>query len=133
MVGASSKKETADDDVYLDAGTISRSITSATGGNFESLVASTNPAVTSVTDDADTTLVSLTASASAAEGTAITYTASLASAAQSQVLVTITGGSVITIASGASTGTVSVTAADDVYLSAEARRVGKACRSRWTP
>jgi hypothetical protein len=111
------------DDVYIDAGTVSRSITGTTAGtgagSFESLVASTVAAVTSVTDDSDTTAVSLTASGSVVEGQNITYTASLGSQAQSQVLVTITDGHVITIASGSSTGTVSVAApSDDVYIDA---------------
>ena len=70
------------------------------------------PTATSPTTSVSATL-SLTASASAVEGTNITYTASLTSAAQSQVLVTITGGSIITIASGSSSGTVSVAAPTD--------------------
>ncbi|MBI5109772.1 MAG: tandem-95 repeat protein, partial [Rhodocyclales bacterium] len=96
--------------VYLDAGTVSASISSATGGNFESLVASTAAAVSSITDDSDLTTVSLTAGSTALEDDSITYTASLTSAAQSQVLVTLSSGSVITIASGSSSGTVSVAA-----------------------
>jgi hypothetical protein len=105
------------EDVYLDSSTVSRSITGATGGNFESLAASTVAATTSISDTTDATTVSLTASPSVAEGGSITYTASLGAAAQGQVLVTITGGSIITIASGASSGTVSVAApGEDVYL-----------------
>jgi hypothetical protein len=105
------------EDVYLDSSTVSRSITGATGGNFESLAASTVAATTSISDTTDATTVSLTASPSIAEGGSITYTASLGAAAQGQVLVTITGGSIITIASGASSGTVSVAApGEDVYL-----------------
>ncbi|MBK9352321.1 MAG: hypothetical protein IPN05_19940 [Sulfuritalea sp.] len=105
------------DDVYLDSSTVSRSITGATGGNFESLAASTVAATTSISDTTDATTVSLTASPSVAEGGSITHTASLGAAAQGQVLVTITGGSIITIASGATSGTVSVAApGEDVYL-----------------
>ncbi|MBK9352334.1 MAG: hypothetical protein IPN05_20005 [Sulfuritalea sp.] len=105
------------EDVYLDSSTVSRSITGATGGNFESLAASTVAATTSISDTTDATTVSLTASPSMAEGGSITYTASLGAAAQGQVLVTITGGSIITIASGATSGTVSVAApGEDVYL-----------------
>ncbi|MBK9352306.1 MAG: hypothetical protein IPN05_19865 [Sulfuritalea sp.] len=106
-----------DEDVYLDSSTVSRSITGATGGNFESLAASTVAASTSITDTIGTTTVSLTADPTIAEGGNITYTASLGATAHGDVLVTITGGSVITIASGSTSGTVSVAAPDeDVYL-----------------
>ncbi|MBK9352320.1 MAG: hypothetical protein IPN05_19935 [Sulfuritalea sp.] len=71
-------------------------------------VASTVAATTSISDTTATPpTVSLTASLSIAEG-GITHTASLGAAAQGQVLVTITGGSIITIASGATSGTVKV-------------------------
>ncbi|MBK9352311.1 MAG: hypothetical protein IPN05_19890 [Sulfuritalea sp.] len=79
---------------------MSRSITGATGGNLESLAASTVAASTSITDTIGTTTVSLTADPTIAEGGNITYTASLGATAHGDVLATITGGSVITIASG---------------------------------
>lgn len=115
------------DDVYIDAGTVSRSITNATGGNFESLVASTVAAVTSVTDDSDTTAVSLSGAASVTEGSSATYTVSLSSAAQSAVTVTltysgtaangtdITGTTTVTIPSGASSSNFSVSANNDAF------------------
>ncbi|MCW5658842.1 MAG: tandem-95 repeat protein [Burkholderiaceae bacterium] len=107
------------DDVHVDAGSVSRSIASATGGNFESLAVDARPAVTSITDTLDSTTVSLSASASVAEGGTITYTASLTSAAQSPVTVTLDDGTVITIAAGASTGQANVPApADDVLVDA---------------
>ncbi|WP_339528016.1 immunoglobulin-like domain-containing protein, partial [Pseudomonas sp. EL_65y_Pfl2_R96] len=56
------------DDVYKDAGTVQATISTATGGNFENLVPSTAPAVTSVTDTIDTSTVNLTATSSVAEG-----------------------------------------------------------------
>src|SRR3546814_15826398 len=56
------------DDVYIDAGKVEVSIDNATGGNFESLVPSTTPAVTDVTDTIDTSTVSLTATSSVADG-----------------------------------------------------------------
>ncbi|WP_309298203.1 immunoglobulin-like domain-containing protein, partial [Pseudomonas moraviensis] len=56
------------DDVYKDAGSVQATITSATGGNFENLVPSTAPAVTTVTDTIDTSTVKLTADTSVAEG-----------------------------------------------------------------
>ncbi|MCU0122350.1 hypothetical protein N8H74_29245, partial [Pseudomonas sp. B2M1-30] len=65
------------DDVYKDAGPVQATITNATGGNFENLVTSSTPAVTQVTDTIDTTTVKLTATASAAEGSTVTYTATV--------------------------------------------------------
>ena len=65
------------DDVYVDAGNVSATITTATGGNFEALAVNPAAAVTAVTDTSDTTTVSLSASPSVAEGGSIVYTASL--------------------------------------------------------
>ena len=80
-----------------------------------------NPAAatTSITDTIDTTTVSLAATPSVAEGGFIVYTASLTAAAQSPVTVNLSNGATITIAAGATTGTVSVAApGDDVYVDA---------------
>jgi hypothetical protein len=63
------------DDVYKDAGTVQASISTATGGNFENLVPSTVPALTTVTDTIDTSTVSLSATANVAEGETVVYTA----------------------------------------------------------
>uniref|UniRef100_UPI0027E4AC7B immunoglobulin-like domain-containing protein n=1 Tax=Pseudomonas koreensis TaxID=198620 RepID=UPI0027E4AC7B len=103
------------DDVYKDAGTVQATIKSATGGNFESLVPSTAPAVTSVTDTIDTTTVKLTATESAAEGGTVTYTATVgAPVTGSPVTVTLANGQNITIEVGKTTGTVTTTAPNDV-------------------
>ncbi|WP_236170520.1 immunoglobulin-like domain-containing protein, partial [Pseudomonas parakoreensis] len=81
------------DDVYKDAGTVEATIKSATGGNFENLVTSNIPAVTSVTDTVDTTTVKLTATESAAEGGTVTYTATVgAPVTGSPVVVTLANG-----------------------------------------
>ncbi len=107
------------DDVYLDAGSVSANIVAATGGNFESLVIDPTAATTAVSDTLDNTTVSLTASPSVAEGGNIVYTASLTSPAQTAVTVNLDNGATITIAAGASSGTVNVAApADDVYADA---------------
>jgi hypothetical protein len=107
------------DDVYVDAGSVSTSIVTASGGNFESLVVNGAPATTTITDTVDASTVSLTASASVAEGGFIVYTASLSSAAQSPVTVTLSNGASIVIGTGASSGTVSVAApSDDVIVDA---------------
>ncbi|WP_159814721.1 immunoglobulin-like domain-containing protein [Pseudomonas sp. 18058] len=102
------------DDVYKDAGTVQATISNATGGNFESLVPSTTPAVTSVTDTIDTTTVKLTATAIAAEGGNVVYTATVgAPVTNSPVVVTLANGQTITIDIGKTTGTVTTTAPND--------------------
>ncbi|MFO1219881.1 MAG: immunoglobulin-like domain-containing protein [Burkholderiaceae bacterium] len=107
------------DDAIADAGNVSAAIASATGGNFENLVVDATPATTAVTDTIDTTTVSLTATPSVAEGGAITYTATLTSPAAAAVTITLANGAVLTIATGASSGSVSVPVhADDVYADA---------------
>jgi hypothetical protein len=69
-----------------------------------------------VVDDEDATSVSLAATGGGTEGQSITYTATLGAAAQADTFVTLSNGSVITIGSGASSGTVSVAArTDDSY------------------
>ncbi|ROM66177.1 large adhesive protein [Pseudomonas brassicacearum] len=108
--------ETPANDVYNNGSTVSATITGATGGNFENLVPSTTPAVTTITDSVDTTGLTLSASDTVTEGGQITYTATLTNAAQTPVTVTLSNGSVITIAAGQTTGTVAVdTPANDVY------------------
>ncbi|MCY0111090.1 retention module-containing protein, partial [Pseudomonas monsensis] len=107
---------TAPNDVYNNGGTVSTTITGATGGNFESLVPNTTPATTTVTDSIDTTSVSLTATGTVVEGGQITYTATLTNAAQTPVTITLSNGSTITIDAGKTTGSVNVpTVANDVY------------------
>ncbi|WP_184959526.1 immunoglobulin-like domain-containing protein, partial [Pseudomonas vranovensis] len=64
------------DDVYIDAGKLSVTVTSTTGGDFEQLTVSNVPAVTNVTDTIDTSTVTLAASTnSVVEGGVVTYTA----------------------------------------------------------
>nr|WP_155295906.1 immunoglobulin-like domain-containing protein [Pseudomonas sp. IB20] len=108
--------DTPANDVYNNGSTVSTTITGATGGNFENLVPSTTPAVTTITDSIDTTTVTLTAGQTVTEGGQITYTATLTNPAQTPVTVTLSNGSVITIKAGESVGTVVVeTPANDVY------------------
>ncbi|MFJ7107168.1 LapA family giant adhesin [Pseudomonas sp. NPDC098740] len=108
--------DTPANDVYQNGSTVSTTITGATGGNFENLVSSTAPAVTTITDSADNTGLSLTATGTVVEGGQITYTATLTNPAGTPMTVTLSNGSVITIEAGKTTGSVSVdTAANDVY------------------
>ncbi|WP_356689100.1 immunoglobulin-like domain-containing protein, partial [Pseudomonas sp. Bi123] len=102
------------DDVYKDAGTVQATISTATGGNFENLVPSTAPAVTTVNDTIDTSTVSLTATANVAEGGTVVYTASVsAPVTGSPVVVTLSNGQTITIPVGASSGSVNFVAPND--------------------
>ncbi|WDH23070.1 LapA family giant adhesin [Pseudomonas chlororaphis] len=111
--------DTPANDVYNNGSTVSTSITGATGGNFEQLTPDTTPAQTTITDSVDDTGLSLSASGSVAEGGSIVYTATLTNPAGTPVTVTLSNGAVITIAAGATTGSVSVAApADDVYKDA---------------
>ncbi|WP_339527717.1 immunoglobulin-like domain-containing protein, partial [Pseudomonas sp. EL_65y_Pfl2_R96] len=99
------------DDVYKDAGTVEATIKDATGGNFENLVTSDTPAVTTVNDTLDTSTVSLTATANVAEGGTVVYTASVTSPVTgSPVIVTLSNGQTITIPVGETTGSVNFVA-----------------------
>ena len=106
----------ASDDVYVGGGSENVTINTATGGNFEQLDVDGTPAVTTINDDTDITTVSLSATASVTEEGTITYTATLTNPAQGAVTVNLSNGQVITIANGDTTGTVDVTAGDDVYV-----------------
>ncbi|WP_404942382.1 immunoglobulin-like domain-containing protein, partial [Pseudomonas jessenii] len=109
----------APNDALAGNAPLTNSITNVTGGNYEDLVADKTPVSTTVTDVADTTNLSLTATGSVAEGGQITYTATLTNAAGSPVTVTLSNGAVITIEAGKTSGTVTVPApADDVYIDA---------------
>ncbi|MGF6632847.1 surface adhesion protein [Pseudomonas frederiksbergensis] len=111
--------DTPANDVYNNGSTVSTTITGTTGGNFEQLTPSTEPALTTITDSKDDTGLSLSASTEVAEGGQILYTATLTNPAGTPVTVTLSNGAVITIAAGATTGSVSVAApADDVYKDA---------------
>jgi large repetitive protein len=115
------------DDVYVDAGSVARNITSATGGNFESLVVNGAAAVTTVADTIDTTTVSITGDASVAEGSTAAYTVSLTSPAQgTPVTVTLayagtaidgtdfTGVATVTIPVGSSSAGLSIATLEDL-------------------
>ena len=98
--------DTPANDVYNNGSTVSTTITGATGGNFENLVPSPTPAVTTITDSVDTTTVTLTAGETVTEGGQITYTATLTNPAQTPVTVTLSNGQTIVIEAGKSAGSV---------------------------
>ncbi|WP_345530760.1 retention module-containing protein, partial [Viridibacterium curvum] len=113
------------EDVYIDAGTVSATISSTTGGNFEAVTISPTAATTSVTDTLNTTTLSLTGAASITEGASGSYALSLTSAAQTAVTVTLSysgtaangsdfnGTTTVTIPAGSSSANFTIATIDD--------------------
>src|ERR1044072_5657437 len=96
--------------------TLTVGITGTSGGTFEALT-TTSTASTVVTDDADASVVTLTAASSVVEGGSIVYTASVtAPVAGSDLVITLSNGQTVTIPVGQSTGSSEPFAvrADDV-------------------
>ncbi|TFF37808.1 retention module-containing protein, partial [Pseudomonas sp. RIT623] len=109
--------QTPPNDVYNNGSTVSTTITGATGGNFENLVANPTPAQTVISDSVDTTSATLTATPSVTEGGVITYTVTLSNPAQTEVTVTLSNGQTVTVKAGESTGSVEFqTPANDVFV-----------------
>ncbi|MET4714468.1 hypothetical protein ACVKS2_003481, partial [Pseudomonas sp. PvP125] len=96
------------DTPYLDASSISATIAGTSGGGNVVVTTDPTPAVTQVNDTIDTTTVTLTSAASVDEGGKIVYTATVTNAAQTDVTVTLSNNTTITIEAGKTTGTVSV-------------------------
>ncbi|WP_416146930.1 immunoglobulin-like domain-containing protein, partial [Pseudomonas asiatica] len=108
--------ETPANDVYNNGSTVSVTIESATGGNFEQLTPNPTPAQTTINDSVDTTTATLTATPSVTEGGVITYTVTLSNPAQTPVTVTLSNGQTITVEAGKTQGSVDFeTPANDVY------------------
>ncbi|MCP6694893.1 immunoglobulin-like domain-containing protein, partial [Pseudomonas donghuensis] len=105
-----------EDDVYIDAGEVSVTVTGTTGGDFEKLAVDNTPAVTEVTDTIDTSTVTLTATPSVTEGGVVTYTASVtAPVTGSALVISLANGQQITIPVGSSSGTVDFVAPNNVH------------------
>ncbi|PUB22375.1 putative secreted protein (type I secretion substrate) [Pseudomonas sp. GV105] len=96
------------DTPYLDASSISTTITGTSGGGNLIITTDPAPAVTQINDTIDTTTVTLSANASVDEGGKIVYTATVNNAAQTDVTITLSNNTTITIEAGKTTGTVSV-------------------------
>jgi|GEM_PF-1476799 uncharacterized protein YegL len=96
------------DTPYLDASSISATITGTAGGGNLIITTDPAPAVTQINDTIDTTTVTLSANASVDEGGKIVYTATVNNAAQTDVTITLSNNTTITIEAGKTTGTVSV-------------------------
>ncbi|WP_155500315.1 immunoglobulin-like domain-containing protein, partial [Pseudomonas monteilii] len=102
--------------VYVDAGSVSTTITGTTGGDFEKLSVSPTPAVTAVTDSIDTSTVTLTATPSVTEGGVVTYTATVtAPVTEKPLVISLANGQTITIGVNETSGSVNYTAPNNVY------------------
>ena len=108
------------EDVYSDASSLTASITGVSGGGFESLVVGTATATANVSDTVTTATVDLTAS-TVDEGAGVDYvfTATLSGASHGVTTIHTDQGD-ITIADGATTGTLTIAAnnGEDVYSDA---------------
>ncbi len=88
-------------DVYIDAHTVSVTVTGTSGGQGLVLTTDTTPATTLVTDTIDPTQVTITApNGTVTEGTSVTYTISVANAPQTNLVLTLSDGNTVTIAAG---------------------------------
>ncbi|MGF6097196.1 retention module-containing protein, partial [Pseudomonas sp. 18175] len=96
------------DTPYLDASSISATITGTSGGGNLIITTDPAPAVTQINDTIDTTTVTLTATPSVNEGGQIVYTATVTNPAQTDVVIKLSNNTTITIEAGKSSGTVSV-------------------------
>ncbi|NOO26116.1 immunoglobulin-like domain-containing protein, partial [Klebsiella pneumoniae] len=103
--------------------TVSVTIESATGGNFEQLTPNPTPAQTTINDSVDNTTATLTATPSVTEGGEITYTITLTNKDglpinnHSALTFTLSDGkTVITVPANGTVGTATVTAPDNVYV-----------------
>src|SRR5204862_86729 len=108
------------EDVYQDASSLTASITGVSGGNFEHLVVGTGTATADVTDTTTDATVNLTASTqSEGSGANYVFTATLSNASDGVTTIHTDQGD-ITIADGATTGTLTIAAnnGEDVYSDA---------------
>ncbi|MEZ2294850.1 immunoglobulin-like domain-containing protein [Variovorax sp. RCC_210] len=104
---------TAPSDLPATNPVLTNSITSVTGGNFEQLAPNPSPVSTQVNEP---TTVTLAAPATVAEGQPIVYTATVSAPVQGTPLVVQLGeGKTITIPVDGTTGTLEVTAPNDVF------------------
>ncbi|MDB6142883.1 MAG: von Willebrand factor [Pseudomonas sp.] len=103
------------DDVYNDASFVKASIKSTTGGNFENLDVSHQPAYTFVKDTIDASGVKLTADVgTVAEGGVITYTATVSAPVTGVPLfITLANGQIIVIPVNGTSGTATEKVTND--------------------
>ena len=111
------------EDVYLDASTLTGTVTAFEGGDFEAVDFSKASATANIADTVDTTTVSLSATDGKEGDETISFTVSLSNPAQTAATATVyVGGTdcAVTIPAGASSANLSVPNpnTEDVYLGA---------------
>ena len=105
------------EDVYSDASSLTAHITGVSGGNFESLTVGTGTATANVTDTVTPATVDLTASTvNEGSGANYVFTATLSAASEGVTTIHTDQGD-ISIADGATTGTLTIASGngEDVY------------------
>ena len=108
------------EDVYSDASSLTAHITGVSGGNFESLSVGSGTATANVTDTVTPATVDLTASTvNEGAGASYVFTATLSHASEGVTTIHTDQGD-ITIADGATTGTLTIASGngEDVYSDA---------------
>jgi Ca2+-binding RTX toxin-like protein/lipopolysaccharide export system protein LptC len=115
----------ASNDVVKGHAPVRNGIDSVTGGNFEKLEPNRTAVSTEVTDVNDSTPVTLSATPVVSEGNPITYTATVPVPVKgTPLVVTLTNGEIITIPVDRTTGTVQVTAPNDLPAADQVLRNG---------
>ncbi|WP_413966564.1 retention module-containing protein [Pseudomonas monachiensis] len=121
------------DDVYKDGGSASLGIADASvaGKTFENLVIS-GPASVAINDTVSEVIATLTADKSTvAEGGSVTYTVTLTNAAglplnnHGELTFTLSDGTKVTVPANGTSGSATITAADDVFSGGQAPIVNK--------
>ncbi|WP_162627454.1 immunoglobulin-like domain-containing protein, partial [Aeromonas media] len=102
---------TQDSDVYLDADSLSATITGASGGNFESLVIGTASATAQIADTIDEVTVNLSTSDVDEDDASVTFTATLSQASQGDTTIVTTLGNIV-IGDGQTVGTLVIATQD---------------------
>ncbi|MGN8252437.1 immunoglobulin-like domain-containing protein, partial [Pseudomonas sp. SMV7] len=113
------------DDVIKDAGSVTLSVTDATvpGATFENLALG-GPATVEISDTISEVVAKLTATPSVTEGGQITYTVTLTNQdglpidKHGALTFTLNDGTTITVPANSTTGSITVTAPDNVYVGA---------------
>ncbi len=111
------------EDVYLDASTLTATVTGFSGGNFEQVDFSKATATANIADTTDTTAVTLSATDGKEGDSTVRFTVSLSNAARTAATATVKANGksyTVTIPAGKSSGTVSVPNpyANDAYIGA---------------
>ncbi|MGY3017386.1 surface adhesion protein [Pseudomonas sp. TE6283] len=117
--------QTPANDVFVNGSTVSTSITSATGGNFEKLEPDTTPTQTVISDSIDTVTVSIASNGNVTEAEQPTFTVSVSQKLDHDLTVTLSNGATVVISAGQTQATYSLPAqGDDVFKDASSVTLG---------